>query len=66
MILGVQIGDDLGVLVLAGERQRRVAGQELLQAEDQDRDEEQRRDDDRDAAQEIAQHCANPRVAISA
>ena len=34
-----------GIALLAGERQRRVAGQQLLQPEDQHRDEEQRRDD---------------------
>ena len=39
-----------------GEDERGVAGQQLLQAEDQNRDEEQRRDDRRYALNEVVEH----------
>ena len=51
-----QVLDGFRVAVLAGEGDRRVAGKELLQPEDQDRDEEQRRDDLRQAPQQVLQH----------
>src|SRR5438105_12761404 len=56
MELGTQERDHVRVAVLAGERDRRIAGKELLQPEDQDRDEEQRRDDQRQALQQVVQH----------
>ena len=43
-----QVRDDVGIAVLAGEHDSRIAGQELLQPEDQHRDEQQRRDDRRE------------------
>jgi hypothetical protein len=52
----VQVGDDVRVALLAGEDDRRIAGQQLLQPEDQHRDEDQRRQDRRDALDEELDH----------
>ena len=49
-----QVRDDGRVAVLAGQHDRGIARQQLLQAEDQHRDEDERRDDRRDAADEVA------------
>ena len=56
MELLVEVGHDAGIAVLAGEHQRRIAGQQLLQAEDQHRHEDERRHDRGDAADEERQH----------
>jgi hypothetical protein len=53
-----KIFHDGRILVLAGEHLRRVAGKQLLQPEDQDRDEQQRRQDRRKPAGEEREHCA--------
>ncbi len=58
--LAAQVGDDVGVALLARHRDRRVPGQQLLQPEDQDRDEEERRDDRRQAPDEEARHRLPP------
>ena len=55
-----QVRDDGGIMVFAGEDQRRVPGQQLLQPENQDRDEEQRRDDRRQALDEEVEHLRWP------
>ena len=57
-VLLADLGDDLGIAFLAGHHQRRIAGQQLLQREDQDRHEEQRRDQLQDALGEEVQHGA--------
>ncbi len=54
-----QVRDDARVAVLAGEHHRRIAGQQLLQPEDQDRDEQQRRQDRGDAPGEERIHRAD-------
>ncbi len=54
--LGVQVGDHGRVLLLAGEDLRRVAGQQLLQPEDQHRHEDQRRHDLRQALGQVLEH----------
>ena len=54
----VQVGDDVRVALLAGEDHRRIAGQQLLQPEDQHRDEDQRRQDRRDALDEELDHAS--------
>jgi hypothetical protein len=62
--LGAQVRDHARVLLLAGEDLGRVARQQLLQTEDQHRDEDQRRDDLRQALEEELEHggiLARPR-----
>src|SRR6202171_2149611 len=56
MQLLVQMRDDARIQGFARKNNRRIAGQQLLQAEDQDRDEEQRRDDGRQTLNEIVAH----------
>jgi hypothetical protein len=51
-----EIADCFRIALLSRHRDRGIAGQQLLQPEDQDRDEEQRRDDLRQAAQQEAPH----------
>ncbi len=62
--LFVQVRDHARVPVFAGEDERRVARQQLLQAEDQDRDEEKRWDNRGEAMDEIGAH--GPSVSVSA
>jgi len=54
--LGAQVGDDVRVLVLAGQDLGRIAGQQLLQAEDQHRHEQQRRQHLRQALGQELEH----------
>src|SRR5467141_2635889 len=56
MELLVQMRDDRRIAVLACEDHCRVARQELLQAEDQHRYEEERRNDRREAMEQVVQH----------
>ena len=49
-------GEHLAVALLARHRQHRIARQELLQGEDEDRHEDERRDRDQDAAGDEAKH----------
>ena len=56
MHLRAQVRDDVRIALLAGEHHRRIAGQQLLQPEDQHRHEQQRRDDRREAPDEEVQH----------
>ena len=62
MQLLVQVRDDARIPVFARENDRRVSGQQLLQAENQDRDEEQSRKDGRQTLNEIVAHksCSSP------
>jgi hypothetical protein len=59
MILPADLFDDGGISLLAGHNQRRIARQQMLQREDQDRDEEQRRDQLNETLREEVQHGAN-------
>jgi hypothetical protein len=49
-----KVGDDIGVLLLAGEHDGRITGQQLLQPEDQHRHEQQRRQDRRNAPDQVS------------
>jgi hypothetical protein len=51
-----EVRDDVRIAVFAGEDDRGVARQQLLQAEDQHRHEDQCRDDRADAANEVGEH----------
>ena len=51
-----QVRDDVRIRILARERERRVAGQKLLQPEDHDRHEKQGREDRSEAAREKGEH----------
>ena len=51
-----QIFDDLGVALLAGQRHRRIAGQQLLQAEHHHRHQQQCRQRDAEPAQKQGHH----------
>jgi hypothetical protein len=55
-----QVRDHGRIAVLAGEHDGGIARQQLLQAEDQHRHEDQCRDDRRDAADEVGKHCGWP------
>ena len=59
-VLLADLRDDGGIALLAGHHQRGIAGQQMLQREDQDRHKEQRRDQLRDALGEEAQHGVLP------
>src|SRR5207253_5959579 len=54
--LFVQMRNDGRIAVLTGKNHRGIAGQELLQPEDQERDEEERRNDRREALDEVVEH----------
>src|ERR1700682_2129626 len=56
MQLLMQMCDDARIPVFSRQNDRRVAGKQLLQAEDQDRDEEQRREDGCQTLNEIGAH----------
>ena len=56
LVLRTDMGDGLGVAFLAGHHQCRIAGQQMLQRKDQDRDKEQRRDQLQDTLGEKVQH----------
>ncbi len=60
MILLAQKGDHLRIAVFAGQCEGRIPGQELLQPEDQNRDEEQGGHDEREAAEQERGHPALP------
>jgi hypothetical protein len=51
-----QVCDDIGVAILAGQHDGRIAGEQLLQPVDQHRDEEQRRNNRREALEQKAGH----------
>ena len=57
-VLMADLLDDCWIALLAGHDQRRIAGQQLLQREDQDRHEEQRRDELNQPTCQEAQHVA--------
>jgi hypothetical protein len=56
MQFGAQIGDDGRILLLARKDLCRIAGQQLLQPEDQHRDEHQRRQQRREPFDEVLDH----------
>src|SRR5258707_12859849 len=60
MVVRPDLGDDRRVLVLAGQRDRDIARQQLLQAEHDDGDDEQRREQHQAAVYDVAAHggCA--------
>ncbi len=52
----MQVGDDVRIAIFTREHHSRISGQKLLKPEDQHRDEDKRRDDLRDAADEVREH----------
>ena len=57
----VQIGDHGRVLVFPGQHDGRVTGQQLLQAENNDRDEKHRRYQGDQSLEEVAEHKSGTR-----
>ena len=56
MKLRVQVRHDVGIALFAGQNDRRIAGQKLLQREDQEGHEHERRNDRGDSANQKDEH----------